>query len=698
MKITNLRIENFRGIEKAEIDNAGAAVVIAGPNGSGKSCVLDAIRLFKSAYGSYQQSEIDLWSNEFQLNSRGGSGDFRGLLRDKNRALLIEGEIEISKREKEFLLGEGQWMLQELAWKEKFPHAVTYQGQLRTIATPNMLEMVKVVHNTVQDWIEVLTTELKWRKARGHIEVKPSGNAGRGSSRALEIMFGFFVPEKMGIIDYHGSHRKYDREQLSTIALKESDEEEKVKSGALYNYETKYANLKAAMAGEYVRELLERDALGRRTGKIKPLAKTLEELFSMFLPGKTFKGPVAVEGGELAFPVWVGENTQHDINELSSGEKEILFAYLRARTLSPRQSVLLIDEPELHLNPGLVQGLPQFYEKHIGRDLENQIWLVTHSDRFLREALDTTGMMVYHMQHAKVASSTNQLIRIKSKTSVEGLFIDLVGDLAAYRPDGKVVFLESVDSKFDQKMVTRLFPEAAKSINFISGGSKTNVKRLQETIEAMAEHGQAQAEVFSIVDPDNEIWNRKTREQGTQLEWNKYHIENYLLEANFIKEAVGIVDLEGADRMSEVQIDRLLEDAAADLIEELAVQKVRDKIWRDFRKATEITINPDQKASEQLVAGITTAAKKVQSLKMEFGNEETTEILLEKERRLIREMWSDGLWRTKFPGRKILKRFCSKLHRNIEYIGLRNAIVGEMAKAGFQPKGMAKIIKKVEGS
>ena len=306
--------------------------------------------------------------------------------------------------------------------------------------------------------------------------------------------------------------------------------------------------------------------------------------------------------------------------------------------------------------------------------------------------------MVYHMQHAKVASSTNQLVRIKSKTSVEGLFIDLVGDLAAYRPDGKVVFLESEDSKFDQKMVTRLFPEAAKSINFISGGSKTNVKRLQETIEAMAEHGQAQAEVFSIVDPDNEIWNRPTREQGTRLEWTMYHIENYLLEANFIKEAVGIVDLEGADRMSEIQIDRLLEDAAEDLIEELAVQKVRDKIWRDFRKATEIAINPDQKASEQLVAGITTAAKKVQSLKMEFGNEETTERLLEKERRLIREMWSDGLWKTNFPGRKILKRFCSKLHRNIEYIGLRNAIVGEMAKAGFQPKGMAKIIKKIVGT
>ena len=119
---------------------------------------------------------------------------------------------------------------------------------------------------------------------------------------------------------------------------------------------------------------------GKRTGKTKPLSTTLEELFRVFYRERHLRS-VAVEGGEVAFPVWVDENTQHDINELSSGEKEILFAYLRARTLSPRQSVLLIDEPELHLNPGLVQGLPQFYEKNIGRDLENQIgWLPTRID------------------------------------------------------------------------------------------------------------------------------------------------------------------------------------------------------------------------------------------------------------------------------------------------------------------------------
>ena len=695
MKIINLRISNFRAIQRAEIENAGTAVVIAGPNGSGKSCILDAIRLFKSAYGSYQQSELDLWSNEFQLNWRSESGDLKALLRDKNSQMTIEGEIEISEREKDFLTGDGHWMIRELVWKELYPQVATHQGRIRGIASQRILEMDREVQRRTTDRRQRLEDELSWKRAKGIVQIAPNGDAIRGDSLALQLIFGFFIPEKMGIIDYHGSHRKYEREQLRTIALQESDEEEKIKSAALYNYESKYANLKSAMAGEYVRELIERDAHGKQTGKSKPLSKTLQDLFKLFLPSKTFKGPVAVAGGDVAFPVWVDEDTQHDINELSSGEKEILFAYLRARTLSPRQSVLLIDEPELHLNPGLVQGLPQFYEQHIGRDLENQIWLVTHSDRFLRDALDTTGMAVYHMQQVGEASGSNQLRLIESKSGIEGLLIDLVGELAAYRPDGKVVFLESEDSQFDLKMVTRLFPEDATSINFLTGGNKANVRRLQETIEAMAEHGQAEAEVFSIVDPDYEIWNRMPRDKGNRLEWTVYHIENYLLDPTFVLEALGVVNVEGAGRMSETRVEQLLERAAEELVDVLAVKMVREDLWRRLRRAINIDLDQDLCASRQLAEGIAGAAREVQQVGAECGNEESTRKLLDHAKDRFRLMWSDGEWKTKFPGREILRKLCGVLGSNLEYGVLRNAIVGEMAKAGHRPKGMRQVIGRI---
>ena len=57
MKISQLTVENIRGINLAVLDNLGDVVAIAGSNGCGKSCLLDCVRLFKSQYGSYNQNE-----------------------------------------------------------------------------------------------------------------------------------------------------------------------------------------------------------------------------------------------------------------------------------------------------------------------------------------------------------------------------------------------------------------------------------------------------------------------------------------------------------------------------------------------------------------------------------------------------------------------------------------------------------------
>ncbi|WP_407070023.1 AAA family ATPase [Marinobacter sp.] len=53
MKIKYLKIENYKAIKSLEISDLKETVVIAGPNGCGKSCIFEAIKLFKTTYGSY---------------------------------------------------------------------------------------------------------------------------------------------------------------------------------------------------------------------------------------------------------------------------------------------------------------------------------------------------------------------------------------------------------------------------------------------------------------------------------------------------------------------------------------------------------------------------------------------------------------------------------------------------------------------
>lgn len=100
MKIKRLVIENVRNIDKAELENLGSIVVIVGPNGSGKSSLLDAIRVFKSAHGTY--------SSYLGVDPQKQYPEFITIGRD---AAIIEMEIEPSDEERN-IIGATQSILQ----------------------------------------------------------------------------------------------------------------------------------------------------------------------------------------------------------------------------------------------------------------------------------------------------------------------------------------------------------------------------------------------------------------------------------------------------------------------------------------------------------------------------------------------------------------------------------------------------------
>jgi predicted ATPase len=184
----------------------------------------------------------------------------------------------------------------------------------------------------------------------------------------------------------------------------------------------------------------------RATGssELDDLNRTLAELFTTFFPDKRYTGPRPEPGGTVAFPVLLEDRGTHDIDDLSSGEKEILYGYLRLRHSASRYSVILLDEPELHLNPGLLQGLPDFYHKNIGLAHNNQLWLVTDSDALLRQAVLNHDFSVYHMRTAtNVAADEDQAQRIEAESELERAVVDLVGDLATYKPHAEVIICES---------------------------------------------------------------------------------------------------------------------------------------------------------------------------------------------------------------------------------------------------------------
>ena len=351
----------------------------------------------------------------------------------------------------------------------------------------------------------------------------------------------------------------------------------------------------------------------------------------------------------------------------------------------------------MHLNPALVRGLPQFYHKHLSQDLENQIWLVTHSDAFLREAMGHNGLRVFHMQYANISRDTeNQIHEIQPGEEVEAIILEMVGDLAAYRPGAKVVFFEGENSEFDLSMVSRLFPAIENEMNLLSGGNRSRVKTLHQTLEQSIHAGRIPIKIYSVVDKDSGIDIDSSGEFRRHYSWDVYHIENYLLEAQFVDAALKYINICHDDISSIERIECCLMQIAEDQIGELISHKIRVEIGSELVQELNLNSNPQ---SEDIGAELHRSV--VQSIKRVEGRV-TSDLSIhdirrrvDREREILRRSLTEGDWKKHFKGREILRVFAGKYVSGMRYEHFRDIVISEMAKSGYQPNGMKTVLDKI---
>jgi predicted ATPase len=695
MKIDNLLIQNFRGINRVEARDLGDTIIIAGQNGSGKSCIFDAIRLLKSIYGGYQQNEWQQFFGEFAIQLNGGSKNLRGLFNDSSKPLIIECVFRLREHEKTYISANAAELLEETIWQALLPEAFQFGGYQKAMFSTQFRERQPEVTARVNDELPGVRQELATTNIVGRIEISPQGNIAANSSRLLSVIFSNYRPRQIGVIDFHGAQRHYGRENVQGINLSLDQTNQISSQHTLYNYNNKYNNVKSEMAGNFIKELLAEKALPENAGKIESLSNTLKELFEAFFPDKKFLGPRPTADGGLSFPVLTPSGSEHDLDELSSGEKEILYGYLRIRSSAPRDSIILLDEPELHLNPRLIRGLPEFYRKHLGEALQNQLWLVTHSDALIREAVGKPGFNVFHMLPCGADSSNVSQLRALTVThDLELVMADLVGDLAAYRPGGKALIFEGGgDSDFDKTIAATLFPEELRGINLLSGTNKMRVKLLHEILDRAYKAGDLPTKFFAVMDRDSEPHVEESKAVN-RFEWDVYHIENYLLDPRIIADVLNSLNL-GA-RFEENSVLDGLETAARKVVPTMLIHKMRTYVNSAILNCIDMGFSPNVSAVGIAIHdAVTRSSSRLDDVidkKLSKANLVNLEQTLRDE---LNQSFADGSWTKTLPGREILKQFVTIERVSVGYESFRNLIVSKMAETGYKPQGMASIFSKI---
>src|SRR5438093_8194418 len=209
MKLKTLTVRNFRAIAELEITNLPDAVVLAGPNGCGKSVVLDAIRLLKSAYGSYQQDEWPAWFGEFQISLNKEPRELLPLFQDQLKDRRIAAEFSLSGEEQTYLLCNANHLVHEKNWREIASHAGKGRNTSElTLAAHQRTYGQDVEAKTKEEPPEVLEA-LKRPSQVAALKIVPLGGATVERNLLLELLLSTYEPKKLGVIDYHGPHRIY---------------------------------------------------------------------------------------------------------------------------------------------------------------------------------------------------------------------------------------------------------------------------------------------------------------------------------------------------------------------------------------------------------------------------------------------------------------------------------------------------------
>lgn len=152
------------------------------------------------------------------------------------------------------------------------------------------------------------------------------------------------------------------------------------------------------------------------------VAKEINDIFSILDLDIKLQGLSRDERSMPIFSNSTGE--EFDINELSSGEKQLFVRTLAIKMLEPENSIILIDEPELSLHPKWQQKILEVYKK-IGKN--NQIIVATHSPHILGSVPKENLIILTRDENGEIKALKDEELYSSLGQPVDRILEDIMG-------------------------------------------------------------------------------------------------------------------------------------------------------------------------------------------------------------------------------------------------------------------------------
>ncbi|MCW4025320.1 MAG: AAA family ATPase [Candidatus Bathyarchaeota archaeon] len=627
-----LEIKNFKSIAQLKMVSLPNLVVIAGPNGCGKTAIFDAIRVFKAAIGPYGNSELySIKSNDFK-------SDLKNVVKINANFAEIGLVIELSSEEKIYL--------SQLS--EKFKIELLKNNGLLT-ATIRIGKSGEIKN--------IITSEL------------------------LTEIFGHYDPnDKIGLFEYIPSHRELPISRNSIADLLIANDEESLERIA--KSQQKFHKLKNYLVTMFVFDKL---SLSDEASQFLPRIK---EFFKDFFEPKEFDGVTVDKAFQWHFPVKTPCGV-HEIDFLSSGEKEILMCYANILKNKLFGSIILFDEPDVHLNAALERKVLHYLKKMAEEG--NQIWATTHS----LEIIGSIPLENLYKLNVDDESGNNQIeLCSRKKSRFETLKL-LGASTGIQLISDKIIFVEGPT---DKEFFENLFEDHLDRVSFVkTEGVKAN-NNLSQVVTALLDQV-AQYDSFYMIRDRDLLSDEKVsdiyKKYGEKvLVLSRRTMENYLLDSQIIFKvftALGVKSISSPD-----ELDKILKNIADSLKMEVIASLVGLEINRRLL-SNSFNFPAIGKSLQQLEDAVVTFGETKKGRLSEQLDRKSLQELVEEKEIVVNSLWEKD-WLKLCDGKLVLKELINKIvtpeKRTLNIEALRSLIINQLKNDKVVPDEIANFVKK----
>lgn len=664
MHIKNLHIKNFRALEDINVEFDNRVNVIVGPNAVGKTTVLEAIRLVKALLSPRTQNEP--MQALFALGAASPhlpqQMTFPALARNPSFPVVIGIRFEISKSEIEWLensiplLARG---IVQARMGQAFSNPTTL---INYIGTPQGQQAIKSAHTEVIAAID----GAKKDECKCQVELTISSDTGPQATDnslwpSLISMLDQRHPPSLASFSYFPADRALPQGE-QPVQLGAADAQAQLESHSSQP-QMKYARLKNTIFSAMIMS-----EEGRQE-----LTQEFERIFSGILKGRRLIGFGLSQVGLLSIIVEDTETGRtFDIDGMSSGEKGLILTFLLIERSIAQDGLILLDEPELHLNPAVCKELLSFLVDGYAVRKNLQVFVCSHSPEILAGAFDRDECSLYHLESERMLTKVrrqdisviSEALRRLGTSESEGLLF--IG----------TVFVEGPD---DVGLLEVGYGSILRRYKIKDLGGRQEIEKQIKLLQDAEKQGATMSSRYFIFDRDERPSDLKNSTSIKVLQWERRCFENYLIDIDILADLLMDKDVVKTPLKNLGEVQKLLHDLALGQLDEF----VAKQIYSSYN-----FVNPGLRSTDIHGKKLPKIADLLHGRLLEIMNQTATinngdawknEFLRKcnEERQKLAAVW-EVKWLSECDGKRLFSELCQQVQLNISPRKFKIRVMNEM--------------------